>query len=86
MAYRFGKMMPVTATMDAISLWWSEMENDLLHESGLHPEDKIEERIPFALCYACLYLTESYGDWDVKSDTANTLDISCGGRGSRSSL
>ena len=65
--------------MDAISLWFSEMENALLHESGISPEDKIEEQITFALCHARLYLTESYDDWDDKSTAANIFDISCGG-------
>ena len=40
--YYFGKMVPVTAIMDAISLWFSAMDNALLHASGLSPEDKIE--------------------------------------------
>ena len=50
--------------MDEISLWFIAMDNDLLRASGLSPEDKIEERIPFALCHAGLYLTVSYDDWD----------------------
>ena len=79
LAYRFGKMVPVTAIMDAISIWFSAMENALLCASRLYPEDKIEERIPFALCHARLYLTVSYDDWDNKSSAANTFDISCGG-------
>ena len=33
-----------------------------------------------------LYLSESDDEWDDKSATANTFDISCGGGGSRSSL
>ena len=86
LAYCFGKMVPVTAIMDAVSLWFSAMENSLLHASGLSPEDKIEERIPFALCHARLYLTESYDYWDDKSAAANTFDISCGGKGSISLL
>ena len=79
LAYRFGKMVPVTAIMDAIYLWFSAMDNALLCASGLSPKDKIEERIPFALCHARLYLTVSYDDWDDKSVAANTFDISCGG-------
>ena len=62
LAYRFGKMVPVTAIMDAISLLFSAMYNALLCASGLSPEDKIEERIPFALCHAHLYLTVLYDD------------------------
>ena len=72
--------------MDAISLLFSAMDNALLCESGIYPEDKIEERIPFALCHARLYLTVSYDDWDNKSAAENTFDISCGGGGSISSL
>ena len=79
-------MAPVTAIMDAISLWFSAIENAQLRVSGLSPEYKIEEQIPFALCHARLYLTESYDDWDDKSAAANTFDVSCGGGGSRSSL
>ena len=55
------------------------MDNALLCASGISPEDKIEERIPFALCHARLYLTVSYDDWDDKSAAANTFNISCGG-------
>ena len=77
LAYRFGKMVPVTAIMYAISLWFSAMDNALLCASGLSPEDTIEERIPFALWHARLYLTVSYDDWDDKSAAANTFDISC---------
>ena len=55
-------MVPVTAIMNAISLGFSRMDNALLNMSGLSPEDKIEERIPSALCNARLYLTESYDD------------------------
>ena len=72
--------------MDAISLWFSAMENDLLHESGIFQEDKIEEQIPFTLCHARLYLTESYDDWDYKSASANTFNISCCDGGYISSL
>ena len=72
--------------MDAIFLWFGAMYNALLCVSGLSPEDKIEERIPFDLCHARLYLTISYDDWDDKSAAANTFDISCGGGVSISSL
>ena len=72
--------------MDTISLWFCAIDNALLCASGLSPEDKIEERIPFALCHARLYLTVSYDDWDEKSAAANTYDISCGGGVSISSL
>ena len=85
LAYCFGKMVPVTAITDAIYLWFGAMENALLHASGLSQEDKIEERIIFALCHARLYLTESYDDWDDKSAASNIFDISCGGRVSVSS-
>ena len=79
LAYSFGKMVPVTAIMDAISLLFRAMDNALLCASLLSPEDKIEEQIPFALCHARLYLTVSYGDLDDNSAAANTFDISCGG-------
>ena len=62
------------------------MDNYLPRASGLYPEDKIEERIPFALCHARLYLTVSYDDLDDKSAAANTFDISCDGGVSISSL
>ena len=62
------------------------MENSLLCASGIYPEDKIEERIPFALCHVSLYLTVSYDDSDDKSVAANIFDISCGGGVSISSL
>ena len=55
------------------------MEKALLCASGLSPEDKIEERIPFALCHARLYLNVSYYDQEHKSAAANTFNISCGG-------
>ena len=55
------------------------MDNSLLYASGLSPEDKIEERIPFALCHARLYLTVSYDDLGNKSAAANTFNIPCGG-------
>ena len=64
--------------MDAISLWFSEIDNALLRASVIFPEDKIEEQIPFALCHTRLYLTVSYDDWDDKSAAANTFDISYG--------
>ena len=86
LAYRSGKMVPVTAITDAICLWFIAMENALLCASGLYPEDKTKERIPFALCHAHLYLTVSYDDWENKSAAANTFDISYGGGVSISSL
>ena len=82
----FRKMVPVTAIKDEIYQWFSAMDNDLLHASWIYPEDKMEERIPFALFHAHLYLTESYDDWDDKYASANTFDISCGGGGSRYSF
>ena len=39
-AYCFGKMAPVTAIMDVISLWFSAMDNALLHASGHYPAEK----------------------------------------------
>ena len=72
--------------MDEIYLWLSTMYNDLLCASGHSPENEIEKRIPFTLCHAHLYLTKSYYDWDNKSAALSTLDISCEGGGSRSSL
>ena len=57
LAYFFGKMAPVTTIMDEIYLRFSATDNALLHASGLSPEDKIEERISFALYHARLYLT-----------------------------
>ena len=48
--------------MDAISSLFSAMDNALLCASVISPEDKIEERIHFALCHARLYLTVSYDD------------------------
>ena len=79
LAYCFGKMAPVTAIMDTISLSFSEMYNALLHESGHLPADKIEERITFALSHAHLYLSESDDEQDDKSVAAKTFDRSCGG-------
>ena len=58
LTYFFGKMAPVTAIMDAISLLFSAMDNDLLHAYGHSPADKIEEHITFALSHANLYLFE----------------------------
>ena len=86
LAYYFGKMVPVTAIIYVISLWFSAMENALLHASRLSQEDKIEERILFDLCHARLYSIESYDDWDNNSAAANLFYISCGGGGSISSL
>ena len=43
LAYCFGKMVPVTAIMDAIYSQFIAMDNALLCASGLSPEDKIEE-------------------------------------------
>ena len=62
LAYCFGKMVPVTAIMDAISLLFSAMYNAILLMSGLSPKYKIKERFPFALYHARLYLTESNDD------------------------
>ena len=86
LAYCFGKMVLVTPIMYEISLWSSAMKNALLCTSGLSAEDKVEERIHFALCHARLYLTLSYDDWDGKSTAANTFDISCCGGVSIDSL
>ena len=72
--------------MDEISLWFSAMDNALLYAFGIYPEYKIEERITFAFSHARLYLYESDDDWDDKSAAENTLAISCGSGGSRSSL
>ena len=55
------------------------MDNDPLHASIHYPADKIEERITFALCYACLHLTESDDERDAKFVAANKFDIFCGG-------
>ena len=62
------------------------MDNALLCASGLSLEDKIEERIYFALCHARLYLAESDDERDNKSAAASTFDTSCGGGVSISSL
>ena len=84
--YIFGKTAPVTAIMDAIYLSFSAMDNALLHAYGHYPEDKIEERINFALIHAHLYLAESDDEQDDKYAAASTFNIYCGGGGSRSSL
>ena len=55
----FGKIAPVTAKLDGISLYFSAMFNALLHASGHLPTDKIEERITLALSHVCLCLSES---------------------------
>ena len=65
--------------MDAISLWFSAMDNAILCASEFSPEYKIEEQSPFALCHARLYLTVLYYEWDDKSAAANTSEIFCGG-------
>ena len=54
-----GEIAPFTVIMDAMSLCFSAMYNALLHASGHFLEDKIEERITFALSHAHLYLAES---------------------------
>ena len=72
--------------MDEIYSWFSEMDDALLHASGIYPGYKIEERITIVLYHARLYLSGSDDDWDDKSVNENTLNISCGGGGSRSSL
>ena len=76
----------VTAIMDAISLRLSAMYNAQLRAYIHSPAYKIEERITFAFIYACLYLAELDDEQDDKYVAANTLDISCGGGGSSSSL
>ena len=86
LAYIFGKRAPFTAIMDAISLWFSAMDNALLRASRNFPADEIEEWITFALSHACLYLAESYDEQEDKSAAANTFDISCGGGGYSSLL
>ena len=72
--------------MDAIYLWFIEMDIVLLYASGHSTADKIEERITFALCHARLYLAESDDEQDDKSAASNTFDISCGGGVYSSSL
>ena len=68
--YVFGKMAMVTAIMDAIYLWLSEIDNALLHASVHYPGDKIEERITIALSHACFYLDESDDERDDKFASA----------------
>ena len=79
-------MSPVTAKIDTIYLWFSAMDNDILHASGHPLADKIEEQKTFSLSHAHFYLAESDDEWDNKFAAANTFDISCGGGGSISSL
>ena len=79
-------MAPGTAIMDTNYLILGAMDNALLHVSGYPPEDKIEERINFALSHARLYLFESYDERDEKCAAANTFNIFCGGGRSRYSL
>ena len=62
------------------------MDNALLHEYEHYPEDKIEERITFALSHARLYLAESDHEQDDKSAAANTFNISYSSGVSSSSL
>ena len=81
LAYYFRKMAPITAIMDAIYLWFSAMDNDLLHASVHSLSNKTEVRITFDLSHAHLYLSESDDEWDDKSSAANRIDISCGGGG-----
>ena len=50
------------------------------------PQKIMKERITFSLSHAHLYLSESDDEQDDKSAAANKLYISCGGRGSSSSL
>ena len=59
LAYLFGKMAPVTAIIDAFSLWFSAKDNAQLNASGLSLVDKLKEQITFALCHEHLYLAES---------------------------
>ena len=86
MEHCFGKMVPVTAIIDAIYLWLVAMDTALMNASGHFSADKREERITFALSYARLYLFEPDYEQDDKSSDANTFDISCGGGRSRSSI
>ena len=76
----------VNAIMGAIPLWFSAMDNALLHASVYSPEDKIQERITFDLSHARLYLTESDDERDDTSAAANTFDTYCGGGEYSSSL
>ena len=72
--------------MDSITLWFGAMDNALLHASGHYPEDKIEERINFALSHARLYLFESDDEQDNNSAATNSFYIYCGVGVSISSL
>ena len=85
LAYLFEKIAPVTAIVDEISLWFSAMDNSLLHASENPPVDKIEERNNFSLSHERLNLSESDDEQDDKSAAAKK-SISCGNGGSRSSL
>ena len=49
------------------------MDNALLHAPGHYPEDKIEERITFALRYAHLYLAGSDDERDNKYAAATHI-------------
>ena len=62
------------------------MYNNLPHESGNSPANKIEEWTIFASSHAPLYLSESDDEQDYKSAATNIFDISCGGEGSSYSL
>ena len=53
--------------MDAIYLWFIEMNNSLIHASGHYPADKIEEWMNFSLIQARLYLAESDDEREDKS-------------------
>ena len=72
--------------MGEIYLLFGAMDNFTLHASGHSPEDKIEERITFALIHAVLYLAESDDEQENKCAAENTFYISCGDRGFCSSL
>ena len=85
-AYLFRKMVLFTSIMGEISLWFSEMDNALLHVSGHYLADKIQERINLALSHTCLYLAESDDEQDNKFDAAKKFYISCGDWGSSPSL
>ena len=63
LAYFFGKMAPATSIIDEISLYFSAMDNALLHASGHSTADKIEERITFALSHhVYIYLNQRTND------------------------
>ena len=72
--------------MGVISSWFGAMYNNLPHESGNSPANKIEEWTIFASSHAPLYLSESDDEQDYKYAAAKTLYISYGGGGSSSSL